>query len=226
MLVTIEGTDGSGKAEQTKLLCNNLKNLGYKVKQLEFPRYKDDSSTLVRMYLRGELGENPDDVNPFASSTFYALDRYVSYVKDWRDDYYSDDTIIVSDRYTMSNAIHQGLRFQDNSEELDNYLRWLFDFEFLLLKLPEPDIVIYLDLPTELSQRLIHMRESKTDTKSDILEEVDYQRRSRKQGLMLAERFHWFVINCATHNNKDIRTVEEINNEMLSYILANICYFN
>ena len=105
-LIVIEGLDGSGKATQTKMLCDRLEKEGKKFLKVSFPDYRSDSSALVRMYLSGRFGEHPDDVNAYAASSFYAVDRYASFKENWGKRY-NDGRLIIADRYATSNGIHQ-----------------------------------------------------------------------------------------------------------------------
>ena len=155
-LIVLEGTDGSGKATQTQLLADRLRREGYPVRQLTFPRYQEDSSMLVRMYLEGRFGKEPGDVNAYAASTFYAVDRYASYKEDWGG-WYEEGGLVVTDRYTTANAVHQTAKLPEG--ERLAYLDWLFHFEYGLMGLPRPDLVLYLDLPAELSAALRRQRE-------------------------------------------------------------------
>ena len=154
-LIVFEGTDGSGKATQTALLCKELDRRGIPYRKLEFPRYKEESSALIRLYLSGAFGAHPDDVNAYAATTFYSVDRFASYRQDWGA-FYESGGLVIADRYTTSNAVHQTPKLP--KEEREGYLKWLFDFEYRLLELPEPDRVVYLDLPTELSEQMLSYR--------------------------------------------------------------------
>ena len=154
-LIVIEGTDGSGKSTQFKALTQRLSQEGKEFKTLVFPQYNEPSSALIRMYLGGEFGEKPSDVNAYAASAFYAVDRYASYKKGWGQ-WYENGGLIVSDRYTTSNAVHQA-----SKEPIDaqgEYLRWLYEFEYDRLGLPRPDLTIYLDVPTEYTEKLLRGR--------------------------------------------------------------------
>ena len=137
-LIVLEGLDGSGKATQAKLLEAHLKEQGFSVREITFPNYESDSSALVKMYLAGQFGQHPDDVNAYAASSFYAVDRYASYKKDWGS-FYENGGIIIADRYTTSNAVHQCSKLPP--EQWESFLGWLFDFEFHLLGLPAPHFV-------------------------------------------------------------------------------------
>ena len=154
-LIVIEGLDGSGKATNAALLKEYLEKKGKTVKKITFPDYESDSSALIKMYLAGEFGKKPADVGAYAASAFYAVDRFASYKKDWEQNYKNGDWIIA-DRYTTSNAVHQASKLE--GDERDGYLSWLYEFEFVKMGLPKPDAVIYLDVPPEVSQKLIEGR--------------------------------------------------------------------
>ena len=145
-LIVFEGTDGSGKSTQFKLLCQRLDQEGVPFRRLVFPQYQEPSSALLRMYLNGEFGSHPSDVNPYAASTFYAVDRYASWKKVWGD-YYQAGGLVLSDRYTTSNAVHQASKLPE--DQWEGFFQWLFDFECSKLGLPFPDQVFYLDMPTQ-----------------------------------------------------------------------------
>lgn len=209
-LIVFEGTDGSGKATQTKMLAERLAAEGKAFRKLDFPRYGEPSCKLVEMYLHGDFGKNPGDVNAYAASTFYAADRYASYKQDWGQ-YYEEGGLLLADRYTTSNAVHQSAKMPEKEREA--FLRWLFDFEYHLLGLPEPALVFYLDLPTDLSEKMLRSRESATGTAADIHEaDRTYLMESRKAGRQAAEICGWSIVDCA----KDgvVRSVEDIHEEI------------
>ena len=161
-LIVFEGTDGSGKATQTALLCRELETRGVSFRKLEFPRYGEESSALLRLYLNGAFGTDPADVNAYAAATFYSVDRFASYKQDWGG-WYEQGGLVIADRYTTSNAVHQTSKLP--REQQRAFLDWLFDFEYRKLGLPEPDRVIYLDMPTELSEQMMRHREQVTHTR-------------------------------------------------------------
>ena len=168
-LITIEAGDGSGKATQTKALYDRLLAEGYQVLKVEYPDYQSESSALVRMYLGGEFGQQAENVSAYGASSFFAVDRYASYLLKWRQAYESG-WIILADRYTTSNMVHQAVKLKDPAER-EEFLTWLWDFEFGRLQLPVPDRVIYLDMPPEISDRLINSRAAKDSSrKKDIHE--------------------------------------------------------
>jgi len=177
-LIVLEGLDGSGKGTQTILLRDYFESLGKRVKLVDFPNYRSEGSVLVRMYLNGELGENPDDTNGYAASMFFAADRYVSYCTEWKNDYECDDGIVIANRYTTANAYHQLSKLPEN--EWDNFLKWLWDFEFERLGLPRPDKVLLLDMPEGVSSAMVKKRSGETGQSLDIHEkDRDYRKRCR-----------------------------------------------
>lgn len=214
-MIVFEGTDGSGKSTQFKLLCDRVNREGKSFRQLVFPRYDQPSSALIRMYLGGEFGKNPGDVNPYAASAFYAVDRYASLKQDWGD-YYQEGGLILTDRYTTSNAVHQGAKC--SPEERPDFLRWLDDFEHNKLGLPRADLVLYLDMPTEKSIELLRNREASTHTKADIHElDTGYLALCRKSALQAAEILGWTVIPCVNERG-ELRTIEEIHQQLWALV--------
>ena len=164
-LIVIEGLDGSGKATQTRLLKESLEGMGKEVRKLTFPDYDNPSSSLVRMYLDGVFGDKPDDVNAYAASAFYAVDRYASYRQFWEGDYRSGK-IILADRYATSNAIYQLTKVENT--QWDGFLGWIEDFEYNKLEIPQPDLVIYLDMPPDVSQKLMTLRYGGDESKKAV----------------------------------------------------------
>lgn len=214
-MIVFEGTDGSGKSTQFKLLCDRVNREGKSFRQLVFPRYDQPSSALIRMYLGGEFGKNPGDVNPYAASAFYAVDRYASLKQDWGD-YYQEGGLILTDRYTTSNAVHQGAKC--SPEERPDFLRWLDDFEHNKLGLPRADLVLYLDMPTEKSIELLRSREASTHTKADIHElDTGYLAMCRKSALQAVEILGWTVIPCVNERG-ELRTIEEIHQQLWALV--------
>ena len=210
-LIVIEGTDGSGKSTQFRLLTQRLESENIAFQKIVFPQYSEPSSALIRMYLGGEFGTNPSDVNAYAASSFYAIDRYASYKKIWGQ-WYEQGGLVVCDRYTTSNAVHQTPKLP--KEERRKFLDWLFDFEYRLLGLPQPDRVLYLDLPTELSEQMMRHREQVTHTKADIHERNEaYLRACRESDAMVVEYGGWTRIDCARDGAP--RTVEDIHRDVM-----------
>lgn len=213
-LIVFEGTDGSGKATQTALLCAELDRRAIPYRRLEFPRYKEESSALIRLYLGGAFGGHAGDVNAYAASTFYSVDRYASYRQDWGT-FYESGGLVIADRYTTSNAVHQTPKL--SPQERAAFLDWLFDFEYRLLGLPAPDRVLYLDLPTELSEAMMRRREQQTNTNADIHEQDEaYLRACRESAQLIISRCGWERIECS--RDGQIRTAEEIHREVVQRV--------
>ena len=214
-LIVIEGLDGSGKSTQLELLFKNLTNNGIDTKSVSFPDYDNPSSTLVKMNLRGEFGKNPNDVNAFAASVFYCADRYASFKTNWGE-YYMGGGTVVSGRYTTSNAVHQASKLP--KEEWESFLSWLYDFEYQKIGIPKPDKVIFLDMPIEVSQKLLSHRYSGDESKKDIHEsDTEYLKKCREAALFTAKYSGWDIIPCAM--NGEARTIEEIAADVLASAL-------
>jgi len=204
-LITIDGLDGSGKATQTELLCKALN-----CRKVSFPDYASDSSALVRMYLGGQFGSEPGDVNAYAASAFFAVDRYASYKRDW----YSED-IVVADRYTTANAVHQCCKLP--REQWDAFPEWLFDFEYRRLGIPEPSAVIYLRVDPEVSQRLMTQRYSGEEAKKDIHEKnLAYLASARQAADYCSRKLGWHIVECC--ENGSMRPVEDIHRDILTIV--------
>lgn len=214
-LIVIDGLDGSGKATQAELLFNKLKNIDEKTIKLSFPNYSDESSALIKMYLAGNFGSNPEEVNPYAASSFYAVDRYASYKKYWEKKYLSGYNIIC-DRYVTSNIIHQMAKLKNT--EWEYFVNWVEDYEYNKLKLPKPDKVIYLDVDLAISQNLIKKRCDLKKIKKDIHEkDIFYLERCKQAVDYISELEKWNVINCC-NNNGNMYDVEFINEQILKIL--------
>ena len=213
-LIVFEGTDGSGKSTQFDLLKRRLETQGTEFRTIVFPQYSEPSSALIRMYLGGEFGKRPADVNAYVASTFYAVDRYASFQKVWGD-YYRQGGLVLSDRYTTSNAVHQASKEPDATRK--DFFAWLYDLEFVHMELPRPDLVIYLDVPTELTVQLLRKREHDKGTQADIHEQnLDYLRLCRKTGLEAAAYYDWQIIRCA--KDGQMRSIEDIHEEIFTLV--------
>lgn len=210
-LIVIEGLDGSGKATQTALLAQALEEKGIPVKKVSFPAYESDSSALVRMYLAGQFGPRADDVNAYAASCFYAVDRFASFKTGWQE-FFEKGGVVLADRYTTSNAIHQCAKLP--KEEWDGYLDWLFDFEYEKIRIPAPTAVVYLRVDPTLSQKLMSGRYQGNEAKKDIHEkDVEYLNRSRAAADYCAARLGWHSLECVQEGG--MRSIEEIHEEIM-----------
>jgi dTMP kinase len=191
-----------------------MEQTGIDFRTIVFPQYQEPSSALIRMYLGGEFGQDPNDVNAYAASTFYAVDRYASYRKAWGE-YYQKGGLILSDRYTSSNAVHQASKLRGPMRP--DFYRWLYDLEYVRFGLPVPDLVLYLDVPTELTERLLRKREEINHTNADIHEQnMDYLRLCRKTGLEAASYYGWTVVHC--EKDGEMRSIEDIHEEVYSLV--------
>ncbi len=213
-LIVIEGTDGSGKSTQFRLMSEHLEKDNVAFKHLVFPRYSEESSALIRMYLGGQFGTKPSDVNAYAASAFYAVDRYASYKMDWGK-WYEEGGVVLSDRYTTSNAVHQASK--ETGAAREKYLKWLYEFEYDQLGLPRPDLTIYLDVPTDFTEKMLRGREEATNTKADIHEkDMQYLATCRQCGRAAADYYGWTVIHCVKDGK--MRTIEDIHQEIYAAV--------
>ncbi len=217
-LIVIEGLDGSGKSTQLNLLYEKLRRLEMDVCKIKLPNYDDRSSELVKMYLDGRFGKNPQDVNVYAASSFFAVDRYVSYNCYWKDDY-QNGKLILADRYTTSNAYHQIIKLP--RKRWDAYLQWLQDYEYNKLAIPKPDIVIYLDVPVAISQKLMTARYSGDEVKKDIHEKnLEYLNQCTLAAAYVCEALQWKSVLCV--ESGQLLTVEEISNKVYQIVLKEL----
>lgn len=207
-LIVIEGLDGSGKSTQENLLRQKLAEKGININCIKLPNYDDAACEPVKMYLAGRFGNKPSDVNAYAASTFFAVDRYVSYNCYWKEKYLNGE-IFLADRYTTSNAYHQLTKTPEN--EWDAYLEWLEDFEYNKMGIPKPDAVIYLDMPIEVSQKLMTGRYNGDESKKDIHEkDVEYLNSCRKAADYSCRKLGWIRIACAENGEPlSIDTISE-----------------
>ena len=215
-LIIIEAGDGSGKATQTKALYEHLCREGYRVHRVEFPDYAADSSMLVRMYLRGDFGGHAEDVNAYAASTFFAVDRYASYRVTWKKAYEAGASILA-DRSTTSNMVHQAVKLTDR-EERESFLDWLWDFEFNKLGLPVPDKVVFLDMDPEVADQLIAARAAAQAQERDIHErDKEYLHRCHAAYEELAKKYGWTRVACSEHGEP--RAIEAIHADVYAAIM-------
>lgn len=216
-IIIESGTDGSGKATQTKLLYDRLLNEGKNIRKITFPNYEGPACTPVKMYLNGDFGKKPEDVNPYTASTFFAIDRFASYKTDW-EEFYLNGGIIISDRYTTSNMVHQAAKIFDK-EEREKYLDWLFDLEFNKMGLPQPDSVIFLDVLPSVTKKLMENRDNKfTGNKEKDIHEsnLEYLKKCYENSLEIADKYNWIKIECC--KNDKFRTIEDIHEEIYKKI--------
>ena len=213
-LIVIEGLDGSGKATQARRLYEALEARGLPVRKISFPDYESDSSALVKMYLAGEFGKDPDSVNAYAASTFFAVDRYASYKTNWGD-FYREGGIVIADRYTTSNAVHQCSKLP--REQWQDFLQWLFDFEYRLMGIPAPDTVVYLQVDPVVSQKLISGRYNGDESKKDIHESnTGYLNRSQQAARYCAETLGWKTVHCV--RDGAMREIADISREVMNLV--------
>lgn len=213
-LIVLEGIDGSGKSAHYRRICEHLEADGIEYNHIVFPRYDKESSALIRMYLGGEFGSNPADVSAYAASTFFAVDRFAAYRTDWGK-IYNDGGFILSDRYTTSNAAHQGAKLPD--EALETYFDWLYDLEYVKMGLPKPDLVIYLDVDIETSLARMRHRQEKTNTSADIHEkDVAYLKNCLRVADKAADYYGWTRIPFMKDGQE--RSIEEKHEEIYKII--------
>ncbi len=218
-LIVIEGVDASGKATQTAHLYKRLLAEGKKLRQISFPDYDSDFSVPVKCYLAGDLGKNADDVSPYAASMFYAIDRYASYKRDWGA-FYEDGGILIADRYVTSNLVHQAAKIQGDKRE---FMDWLHDLEYGRLELPEPDLVLFLDMPPACARKLMENRVNKItgEAQKDIHEsDPHHLDRAYENAMGIAKLAGWQIVHCA--EGEKIRSVEEISQEIYNLVKMNI----
>lgn len=221
-LFAIDGTDGSGKQTQFNKLCERLTKENIDYRTISFPNYESESSSLVKMYLSGKFGENANDVSAYIASTFYAADRYATFKTEGLFDYYNNGGIILADRYTTANMVHQAGKILD-PEERKNFLDWLWDFEFNLYKLPIPTKVFFLNMPTDYAVKLIKDRENKFthQAQKDIHErDKNHLLNSYNAACSLVDTYDWYEVKCV--QNDEIRTVDDIHEEIYKEIKKHI----
>lgn len=217
LIIVESGTDGSGKATQTQKLYDKLIAQGKKVRKITFPNYDSPACMPVKMYLNGEFGSNPGDVNAYVASTFYAIDRFASFKNDWGE-FYNNGGIILSDRYTTSNMVHQAVKMDDRFER-DKYLNWLYELEFELYGLPKPDCVVFLNLSPIISQKLMVDRANKFtgDKQKDIHEcNHEYLKNCYDNSLEIANKYNWKMVKC--NEGEELKSIEDISDEVYEIV--------
>lgn len=213
-LFVIEGLDGCGKSTQLEMLKSKT---GDNTRFISFPNYDSASGEIIKDYLSGRFAEENGKAGAYTASSFYAVDRYISYKTDWEKDYQAGKTIIAA-RYTSSNAIYQMTKL--DRAQWDEYLSWLEDYEYDKFGIPRPDKVVFLDMPIEVSQKLLSSRYGGNEEKKDIHERnVDFLKACREAALYTAKKKGWFILPCS--DGKNPFTPESINEQLSAMILDN-----
>ena len=211
-LAVIEGPDGAGKTTQFEILAKRLADEGIDYRAVSFPQYDKEYSALVRIYLRGDFGDDPTGINPYAASTFYAVDRWASYNTLWRE-YYQDGGLVLCSRYTTSNAIHQGAKLP--RAERTGYFKWLDEYEHGLLGIPRPDTVVFLDLPPSFA---LEQLEARGDERDIHERDAKYLEDCYETALMAAAYYCWTRVACVDNGKR--RDIETIAGEIHHIIIA------
>ncbi len=220
-LFVIDGTDGSGKQTQIKALKERLEKEGIEFKSVSFPNYESESSALVKIYLNGELSEDPKEISPYIASTFYAADRYITFKKEY-EEYYKNGGTIIADRYTTSNMVHQAGKIKDDKER-EKFLNWLWDFEFNLYGLPIPTEVFFLNMPTEYAIKLMENRKNKIthEEKKDIHERnPEHMKDAYIEACKLSKKYNWKEIKCV--KDEKIRSIEDIHEDIYNELIKHL----
>ncbi len=208
-LIVIEGTDGSGKATQTRKLYERLRDLEGNVRRVSFPNYESESSALIKMYLRGDFGGDAEAVNPYATAAFYAVDRFAGFVK-WKN-FYEHGGLILCDRYVGSNMAYQSAKITDELERV-KFLAWLEDLEYECFQLPRPDLTIFLDMPPDVSAILRRERGREDIHESD----AEYMLKTYNAYKEIAQKYGWRFVNCA--NGNFARSTTDIHENVLALV--------
>ena len=211
-IIVLEGLDGSGKCTQSKLLFNKIVSIGRKAKLVSMPNYESESSGPVKMYLNGEISDNLYDINSFASSSFFAVDRFINYFVSWKNLYENEGFDIICDRYSTSNMIFQIAKLDEKN--WDDFLNWIHDYEYNKLNIPKPDVVIYLKVPLEISSNLVRLRSKNSDLHE---KNFDFLERCSIVADYVSRKFGWNVINCSSDGIK-IDSVGEISKKIFQIL--------
>lgn len=213
--IVIEGTDGSGKKTQAKILCEKLNEAGINCIVQSFPNYDSPACTPVKMYLNGEFGDI-GCLDAYQANSLYAVDRLCTMMG--LKDHIENGGSIVFDRYVESTMLHQAALIE-NQEERDKFLDYVNDFEFGKLKLPKPDLVIFLDVPVEVSKKLADSREEyKSGNKKDILEQdISHLTKAYNSGKYVANKYGWTQISCLNESG-NLKSIEEISNDIFEVV--------
>jgi dTMP kinase len=217
-IFVVEGVDASGKESQTLALYERLKRDGHNVLRLSFPDYESDSSALVKMYLSGAFGDDPQAITPYVASTFYAADRYASFMTKWKK-HYEQGGLIIADRYTTANMVHQASKIDDVGEK-KVFLDWLWQLEYEIYCIPKPNIVFFLDMPPVMSAELIKARQNKINgsQEKDIHEkDTSHLTKSHENAHFVSSLYGWEIISCMRDGK--LRTIENINDELYGKVV-------
>lgn len=210
-IAVIEGLDGCGKSTQFELCAKKITEKGVSVKPISFPDYEQPSSVLVRMYLDGKLSSSADEINAYAAASFYAVDRYASFKQFWEKEY-NEGIFILAARYVTSNLIYQMSKL--DKQHWVEFTDWLYDYEYERLGLPKPDKVVFLDMPLEVSQRLLAARYEGDESKKDIHEaNMEYMKRCREAAYFSADKLGWEMIDCS--DGHDPLPIDKINTMLM-----------
>ncbi|MCL2086562.1 MAG: deoxynucleoside kinase [Oscillospiraceae bacterium] len=208
-LIVIEGLDGSGKSTQFELLKNEGLNCGF----VTFPNYGSFSGRIISEYLSGALKEPSALTSAYSAASFYAIDRYLSYKSEWENTLKSGKNIIAA-RYTTSNAVYQMAKL--DTAVWEEFLEWLYDYEYNKLSLPRPDLVLYLNMPLEESQRLLDKRYNTQQSKDIHENDIPFLNKCKKAAEFVGNKDNWHKINCV--ENKQIKSKEVILSEIVKEI--------
>ena len=213
--IVIDGLDGSGKGSITRMLRDHLTAKGIENDLISFPMYHLDSSVPVRLYLSGAMGQDPAGTNGYAASTLFATDRYVSYRTHWHTLYEKENSVLIADRYTTANAVHQLTKLPE--AQWDDFLYWLFDFEYQKLGLPTPDHVFYLEMPPHLCRKMIAKRAGETGRFVDIHEkDADHLDLAYKAALYAGDKLNWTRLK--SFDGDDVRPLDHVLKDLLTHL--------
>ena len=212
-LIVIEGTDGSGKKTQADLLLKYLQSKGENVIGQSFPNYENPACAGVKMYLNGDFGD-ANSLTAYQANALYAVDRLCTMEKHKK--HIADGGCIIFDRYVQSTMLHPAGLIPDLAER-DKFLEYVDNFEFNILKLPRPDVVIFLDIPVEFSKKLADARAAyKSGNEKDIYEaDVNHLKNAYNAGKYVAEKYGWLIIQCLD-NDGNLKTIDQIHKEIVS----------
>ncbi len=211
--IVLDGLDASGKETQTEYLRRALEAQGKRVRVLSYPRYGTVGAAGVELYLHGGLGAHPEDTGAYAASTLFAVDRYLSYRTEWQAEREDPDCVVLANRYTTANAVHQLSKLP--RAQWDEFLDWLWDFEYRKLGIPSPDQILYLEMTPALSRMLLRRRAEQTGRETDIHEtDPTHLERCYEAALYAARRLSWSVIRC--YDGDTVREREQIHKDVLA----------